>query len=124
MAPVKTGRLRETITAHKTGPLTAVIGPQVPYGAYQEFGTATRGEFGGSVYEIRPKRPGGWLRFEVDGKVVFAKVVHHPGIAPRPYMRPALERIITPFGQSLAELGGTFIVYGPHQPETRDVSAT
>jgi len=118
-APVKTGRLRQSITINKVDQLTAVVGPQVFYGTFMEFGTATRGEFGGSTYEIRPRKPGGYLRFQVGGRVVYTKLVHHPGVPPHPYMRPAVERIVTPFGQSLAELGGSYVVYGPNAPASR-----
>ena len=118
-APVKSGKLRDTITIARPDPLTAVIGPTQPYGSFQEFGTATRGEFGGSVYEIKPRKPGGWLRFTVGGRVVYARVVHHPGIPPHSYMRPAFERVITPFGQSLAQVGASYVVYGPYAPASR-----
>ncbi|MER7500445.1 hypothetical protein AB0L05_27685 [Nonomuraea pusilla] len=53
-----------------------------PYGLFMEIGTR--------AHVIRPKRPDGWLRFMVDGKVVFARVVHHPGTRPYAYLRRAL----------------------------------
>ncbi|MET8866532.1 hypothetical protein ABZW11_26640 [Nonomuraea sp. NPDC004580] len=53
-----------------------------PYGLFMEVGTR--------AHIIRPKRPDGWLRFMVDGRVVFAKVVHHPGTRPYAYLRRAL----------------------------------
>ncbi|MFI7449543.1 hypothetical protein ACIBQX_18750 [Nonomuraea sp. NPDC049714] len=53
-----------------------------PYGLFMEVGTRP--------HIIRPKRPDGWLRFMVDGKVVFARVVHHPGTRPYAYLRRAL----------------------------------
>lgn len=115
-APVKTGALKDSITVSKRGQLTAIIGPDEPYETYQEFGTATRGEFGGPMYTIVPKKPGGVLVFQINGQTVFAKMVKHPGIPPHPYMRPAFERIITPFGQSLAQLGGSYVKYGPNAP--------
>ena len=119
-APVDTGALKDAITISRPTPLTAVIGPQnIKYAVYQEFGTATRGEFGGSMYEIRPKKPGGMLKFQVNGKTVYARVVKHPGIPPHPYMRPAFERIVTPFGESLAELGGSYVKYGQYAPSSR-----
>lgn len=117
MAPVKTGALRESIQIQQSGPLSATIGPQKIYGSYQEFGTATRGEFGGSAYTIRPKKPGGMLVFTIDGKKIVTRQVTHPGIRPHPYMRPAFERVVTPFGQSLAELGGSYVKYGPNAPQ-------
>ncbi len=58
-APVRTGALRSSIQVTMTGPTSATIGPTVPYGPYQEFGTGTRGEFPGPMYVIRraPFRP-------------------------------------------------------------------
>ena len=97
-----------------------MIGPtRVAYAVYQEFGTGTRGEFGGPVYEIRPRKPGGMLKFQVNGRTVYAKVVKHPGIPPHPYMRPAFERIVTPFGQSLSEVGASYVKYGQYAPASR-----
>lgn len=36
-------------------------------------------EYPTSPHVIRPRKPDGWLRFWVNGRLVFAKVVHHPG---------------------------------------------
>ncbi len=48
-------------------------------------------ELGTSPHEIRPRDPNGVLAFPGrDGKTVFARVVHHPGTRPQPYLRPAL----------------------------------
>ena len=45
LAPVKTGALRDSISIKYPSPTSAIIGPQVSYGVYQEFGTGSRGEF-------------------------------------------------------------------------------
>jgi HK97 gp10 family phage protein len=127
LAPVKTGALKESITVHYPSRLTAVISPasNIGYARYQEFGTSTRGEFGGAAYEIKPKQPGGVLAFRVGGKLVItSRVKQHPGVPPHPYLRPAFERVVTPFGQSLAELGGSYVVYGPHAPAARPTLPT
>jgi hypothetical protein len=54
-----------------------------PYGLFMEVGTRP--------HVIRPRNPGGWLRWFEGGKVRFAKVVHHPGTRAQPHLRPALE---------------------------------
>jgi len=117
-APIKTGALRDSIEVDLSTALRAEIGPHVPYAGFQEMGTRTRGEFGRTPYTITPKKPGGYLVFYINGKKVVTKKVTHPGIPPHPYMRPAFERVITPFGQSLAELGGSYVKYGPHSPSS------
>lgn len=110
-APIRTGALRESISIKKPKPLTAVIGPEVDYGVYQEFGTASRGEFGGEPYEILPKK-GKYLVFTIDGKKIFAKKVKHPGVKAKYYMRGALEMVLKPFIDELAEIGAISIVKG------------
>jgi HK97 gp10 family phage protein len=113
-APVKTGRLRSAIRMWSQ-PLRVTIGPdvnQVSYGAFQEYGTGTRGEFGGAMYVIRPKTAKA-LRFRIGDKVVYAKSVRHPGVSPHPYMRPALTQWVDSLGDDAAKVGVTLIV-GPH----------
>lgn len=44
-------------------------------------------EFGTRPHIIVPKDPGGVLAFEVDGKMVFAKNVFHPGTKPLGFVR-------------------------------------
>lgn len=127
MAPIKTGALKDSITVSHPSALTAVIGPaaRIGYARYQEFGTGTRGEFGGPAYKIEPKHPGGVLVFYINGKkIVTKKIKAHPGVPPHPFMRPAFERIVTPFGQSLAELGKSYVLYGPNAPASRPTLPT
>lgn len=45
---------------------------------------------GTSPHPIRPRRPGGVLRFTVGGRVVFARSVSHPGTKPNPFLWKAL----------------------------------
>lgn len=88
-APVLTGKLRASIRI-VSAPGIRTIGPQgVDYAVYQEFGTGIRGEFPTGVYEIRPKDPMGKLHFKIDGEHITASVVHHPGVPPNPFARPA-----------------------------------
>ncbi|MEV4287354.1 hypothetical protein AB0K40_17760 [Nonomuraea bangladeshensis] len=54
-----------------------------PYGLFMEVGTRP--------HIIRPRRPDGWLRWiGDDGRVHFARIVHHPGTRPYAYLRRAL----------------------------------
>lgn len=111
-APRKKGTLSNSISVRWEGDLTAVIGPTVPYGVFQEFGTGERGEFPGDAYEIRPRKAS-VLRFTVGGRTVYAKVVHHPGVAPHPFMRPAAQEALGPLAEKLAEQGALSITKGP-----------
>lgn len=112
-APMRTGKLRNSIQVTYTSPLSASVGPTVPYGPYQEFGTATRGEFPGPMYEIRPVRASK-LAFKIDGKWVFTKLVKHPGIPPRPYMRPAIQTVLGKMAPELARTGALLVTKGPN----------
>ena len=80
-APVRTGRLLGSIREQIRG-LEATVGPTVPYAMYVEYGTRP--------HEIRPVFAS-VLRFEVEGKVVFTQVVHHPGTRAQPFVRETAE---------------------------------
>ena len=75
-APVRSGRLLGSIRKDVRG-LEATIGPTVPYAIYVEYGTAP--------HEIRPVFAS-VLRFEVEGKIVFTPIVHHPGTRAQPFV--------------------------------------
>lgn len=87
-APYKTGRLASSIEIISETDLSAVIGPTVDYGVYQEFGTGTRGEFGSAKGTRR-------------------------GIPAHPYMRPALLMAMGPLADEMAQAGALVIVKGP-----------
>lgn len=110
-APIRTGALRDSINIKYDGDLSATIGPSVDYGVYQEFGTASRGEFGGQPYTILPKK-GKYLVFTINGKKIFAKKVTHPGVKPKYYMRGSFETVLKPFIDELTEIGALSIVKG------------
>ena len=112
LAPFKTGKLRASISVTYPSPTTAVIGPGVFYGRYQEFGTGSRGEFPGSTYTITPVKAK-TLAFTVGGNKVFTKKVTHPGVKPHPYMRPAFEQALRDFVPELASLGAVSVLRGP-----------
>lgn len=82
--PVKTGLLRDGLkvrTGLKKGKATATISTGGKHGFIAKFM-----EFGVATHEIKAK-DGGSLFF---GSVFASKVVH-PGLRPRPFMRPALD---------------------------------
>lgn len=41
-------------------------------------------------HQIRPRRTGGYLRFEVGGRIVYARQVNHPGYRGDPFLTRAL----------------------------------
>jgi HK97 gp10 family phage protein len=88
LAPVDTGRLRASIRveARRTLGLRTVytIGSDVYYAPYVNDGTRP--------HTIRPRR-GKALRFTIGGRVVYARVVHHPGTRPRPFLDRALREV-------------------------------
>ena len=82
-APERTGRLKKSIRK-SVRPNRAVVGPSIPYAVYVEYGTRP--------HEIRPVRARA-LRFEVEGRIVFAARVWHPGTRPQPFIRETAEQI-------------------------------
>lgn len=45
---------------------------------------------GSRPHQIFPRRRGGLLRFEIDGRVVYARKVNHPGFRGDPFLTRAL----------------------------------
>lgn len=106
LCPVDTGNLRDSIGVRVQGD-SVVIGPdmgQAPYAGYVEFGT--------KPHEIRPKDANGVLRFTVGGKVVFARVVQHPGTQPAYYVARAFQQWVASLGPAAAETGARLITQG------------
>jgi hypothetical protein len=76
-APYKTGNLRDHIRQINL-PGQVTVGPYgVGYNEYVVQGT--------KPHDIKPKK-GKYLVFQINGRKVFAKKVHHPGTKPNPYM--------------------------------------
>jgi len=116
-APRRTGRLANAFGSEIHG-LSGSVYNTAPYAKFNEFGTGTRGEFPGSPIVIVPKRAK-YLRFKTkDGRVIYTKRVVNPGMAPRPFLRPAVERIALPFASNLGDAAVATIVQGPNAPET------
>lgn len=118
-APVKTGALRDSIVVDFTdNGTTAIITAASDHAMFMEYGTGTRGEFPGApiVITAKPGKVLSWMG--KDGKRHFAKRVVNPGAAPRPFMRPALERVELPFVNTVGDNAVVFIVNGPKSPET------
>lgn len=99
LAPVDTGRLRASIQGRLGR--TWTLRPQ--------FTVFTNVEYAQMVHDgtrphiIRPRRPGGVLRFQVGGQVVYARVVHHPGTRARPFLDRALREVTAGRGYSIRE---------------------
>lgn len=83
---VQTGTLRRSITHQVEGNVMR-CGTNLPYGRWLEFGTGP--------FVITPQRAK-VLAFPVGlgGDMVFTRRVNHPGIKPRPWLRPAYARIL------------------------------
>lgn len=47
---------------------------------------------GSRPHKIRPRRTGRFLRFEVEGRVVYAREVNHPGYRGNPFLTDALRQ--------------------------------
>lgn len=82
-----TGRLRMSWTRAGGNPRvlgdhTVQVTSNIKYAEYHQFGTGP--------YVIRPKQPGGRLKFGTAAGTVYAREVHHPGI-PKRQMTPGVE---------------------------------
>lgn len=93
-APVRTGKMRDSIQI-KVMSDRVIIGPNVEYAGYVEFGT--------EPHVIKPKTAGGVLAFRVGGKLVFARKVNHPGTQAQPFIVPAFMSWVDSLGEMVAE---------------------
>lgn len=98
LAPVDTGRLRASIRVERRSTFGLrqrwTVGSDVEYAPMVNDGTRP--------HIIRPKRAKA-LRFKVGGKVVFARIVHHPGTRARPFLDRALADVARSRGYSISQ---------------------
>lgn len=90
-----TGRLRASIRADPPRVFSlrgsVTVGSDVEYSGFVNDGTRP--------HVIRPRNAQA-LRFRVGGRVVFARVVHHPGTRARPFLDRALREVAAQRGYS------------------------
>lgn len=95
LAPVRTGRLRSSIRAEPPRFFSlrgsVSVGSDLEYAGFVNDGTRP--------HQIRP-RNAQVLRFNVGGRVVFARVVNHPGTKARPFLDRALREVAAQRGYS------------------------
>lgn len=94
-APVRAGRLRRELTVEAGADGLTVTGPYYLYHLI----------LGTRPHEIRPHRAK-VLRFEVEGRIAYAKRVWHPGFPPQPFFREALTRAFDMLPEIVAEALG------------------
>lgn len=99
LCPVDTGRLRASLRGNLSR--TWTLRPQYTISTDVEYATMVHD--GTRPHTIRP-RNAQVLRFVVDGRVVFARVVHHPGTRARPFIQRAVEETIV--GRGYRVTGG------------------
>jgi HK97 gp10 family phage protein len=120
-APVDTGELRRGIIYEYTqGGRGGEVTATAPHSEYLEFGTASKGEYGGEPYEIKARNAKVLAFAGVDGATVFTHSVIHPGIDPQPYMRPALLTVMEVFEQWIEAGMVRLIVETPNALEADD----
>lgn len=91
LVPVRTGFLRSSIhpdPVRRTGPwsIDTGVSADAPYAAPVHEGARP--------HVIRP-RHARFLRFEVEGRVVFARRVNHPGQRAQPFLSNAVHRVVS-----------------------------
>lgn len=104
LAPKDTGELANSITV-RYGKREAQVVATAPHAAFVEFGTWSHNIIDPKpgTYTIRPKRPGGVLRFTgKDGQVVYTKKVEHPGVEAQPFLAPAHQKVMDRYVGTLA----------------------
>ena len=88
LAPVDTGRLRSSIRIERR----SFLGLRTRYTIGSDLNYAAMVHDGTRPHIIRPRRAQA-LRFRVGGRIVYARVVHHPGTRARPFLDRALREV-------------------------------
>jgi Bacteriophage HK97-gp10, putative tail-component len=96
LAPVDTGRLRASIRIERR----TFLGLRARYTIGSDLNYAAMVHDGTRPHVIRPRRAKA-LRFRVGGRVVFARVVRHPGTRGRPFLDRALREVTAARGYSV-----------------------
>lgn len=91
LAPYRTRNLQRSIHLESWSARQATTVASAHYAAHVEYGTRP--------HDIRPRRRK-VLRFSVGGRVVFTKLVHHPGTRPQPFMVPGARKALDRVGIS------------------------
>jgi hypothetical protein len=89
----QTGRYRRSIHSTVGAGNRVTVSATAPYAIFLERGTRP--------HLIVPRRPGGYLRFTVGNKVIYTRLVHHPGTRPYNILRDGVARA----GRKLNRLG-------------------
>lgn len=99
-----TKRLQERAEAWSQARLGAklVVSDESKWWYWQEFGTASQGDAGGSSYTIDPVNATE-LRFPAGGKMQYKAQVHHPGVKPRRSVTKALPDVNALLGSAVHE---------------------
>jgi hypothetical protein len=91
LAPVRTGRLKASIhpdPVRRSGPwsIRTGVSADAPYAAPVHEGARP--------HVIRPRNARA-LRFEINGRVIFARRVNHPGQRAQPFLTNAAHRVVS-----------------------------
>lgn len=98
LCPVDTGRLRASIQGEARR--TWTLRPQFTVFSNVEYAPMVND--GTRPHVIRPKNAQA-LRFVVGGRVVYARVVHHPGTRARPFLDRAVREVTAGRGYTVRE---------------------
>lgn len=98
LAPVDTGRLRAAIKGRLVRNWTLRSEYQITVNV--DYAEAVHD--GTRPHVIRPRNAQA-LRFNIGGRIVYAKVVHHPGTRARPFLDRALREVTGGLGYRITE---------------------